>query len=53
MKKDHDEFLVEILEEMKNATLAAESLKSVVPDENTKSNEKERTQPPQKPKGKK
>ena len=61
MKKDHEEFLVEILQEMKNATLAAESLKSLVPDENIKSNEKERTtqptiaitHPTQKKKGKK
>ena len=61
MKKDHEEFLVEILQEMKNATLEAEKLKSLVPDDNIKTNEKERTtqptinitHPTQKKKGKK
>lgn len=43
LKKNHEEFLTEILQELKNATLAVESLKSLAPDEsaNAKMAEKE------------
>ena len=33
MKKDHEHFLTEILQELQNASMAVESLKSAAPDE--------------------
>lgn len=33
LKKDHEHFLAEILQELQNASIAVESLKSVAPDE--------------------
>ena len=55
LKKDQEEFITEILKELKNATLAAESLKSMVPDESssTKTSESNKQQNTKKPKGKK
>ena len=57
LKKDQEEFITEILQELRNATLAAESLKSMVPEENistkTKTNGNEKQPNIKKPKGKK
>ena len=55
LKNDHEEFITEILQELKNVTLAAESLKSLGSDEsnNAINNEKEQVQPALKQKGKK
>lgn len=55
LKNDHEEFITEILQELKNVTLAAESLKSLGVDEsnNAITNEKEQVQPALKQKGKK
>jgi len=55
LKKDQEAFITEILQELKNATLAAESLKSMVPDESssTKTSENNKQQNTKKPKGKK
>ena len=55
LKKDQEAFITEILQELKNATLAAESLKSMVPDESStvKTSENDKQQNTKKPKGKK
>jgi len=57
LKKDQEEFITEILQELRNATLAAESLKSMVPEENisvkTKTCGNEKQVNTKKPKGKK
>lgn len=37
LKKDHDEFMSNILQELKHASLAAETLKSFVPEESKNS----------------
>ena len=37
MKKDHDEFMSNILQELKHASLAAETLKSLAPEESKNS----------------